>query len=250
MPNIAIICIIWCCGMIRAIAKDRREGDERLRSQLADWKFPARVAEELTEHNTKVDHLKGSVIFSRGSPADVLYWIRSGLVDLYFPLDDGNRVLARLCGPGDILGYTDFVDDTGHRVQAFDAVARTKSQVAFLTYEHVREVLSQLDPQVVVQLLERCKTIWSIELQHWVQFVGMHFRRRLELVLTDLARRYGVTDDRGTLLVADLSHETLAQMIGSSRPIVSRLLADMTKERIIARHGGRYLLRNIPNLRA
>jgi CRP-like cAMP-binding protein len=229
--------------------KEYLDGDERVKAQLADWRLPARTAAELVGHYTVVSHSNGSPIFSRGSPADVLYWVRTGLVALYYPLEDGRRVLARLCGPGEIFGYTDFIDDTGHNVQAFDAVAKTNCKIALLTHEHVQKVLHQLDPETLVSLLERLKTAWSMELQHWVRFLGMHFRQRLELVLADLASRCGVRDDRGTILLAELSHETLAEMIGSSRPIVSKLLAEMTEERIISRHDGHYLLQTAPKAR-
>ena len=60
--------------------KDHWEGDERLKANLADWRLPPKVAAELVEHYTLVRHAKGSTIFTRGSPADVLYWIRAGLV--------------------------------------------------------------------------------------------------------------------------------------------------------------------------
>jgi CRP/FNR family transcriptional regulator, cyclic AMP receptor protein len=228
--------------------KEYWEGDERLKANLADWRLPPKVAAELVEHYTLVRHAKGSTIFTRGSPADVLYWIRAGLVALYYPLEDGRRILARLCGPGEIFGYADFISDTGHRAQSFEAVARTNCQIALLTHERVSKVLRELDSETLVLLLERVSTAWSMEQQRLVHFLGMPFRERLELVLADLAKRCGVKDDRGTLLLAELSHETLAEMIASSRPIVSKLLADMMEERIIIRDGGRYLVRKIQKL--
>jgi CRP/FNR family transcriptional regulator, polysaccharide utilization system transcription regulator len=230
------------------ITKYDWEGDERLKASLANWGLPAEVVAELVGHHTSVTHSKGSVIFSRGSRADILCWIRTGFIALYYPLDDGRRVLARLCRPGEVIGYVDFIDDHGHRVHAFEAIARAKCQIALMTREHVVEVLRRLDTDAMMPLIERLNTGRSMELQHWVRFAGMHFRQRLELVLADLATRCGVEDDRGTLLLPELSHDTLAEMIGSSRPIVGRLLSEMMNERVIIRDDGRYILRKIPKL--
>jgi len=47
---------------------------------------------------------KGEATFVQGSTADVAYWITSGLVKVYFPLPDGNRVVVRVAGPGEFFG--------------------------------------------------------------------------------------------------------------------------------------------------
>ena len=46
------------------------------------------------------------------------------------------------------------------------------------------------------------------------------------------------------LLTVELSHDDLAEMIASSRPMVSRLIADMMDQRVIARQGKHYILLN------
>jgi CRP/FNR family transcriptional regulator, cyclic AMP receptor protein len=228
-------------GMQRSLAK---EGDQRLKARLIDWQLSEQVIETLLGHHHVVSYSKGSAVFLQGAPADVLYWVQTGLVVLYHPQADGERVFVRLSGPGELIGYADFIDDTGRRVQAFEAFTRTNCQIALLTREHVYKVLREINSDMLVKLLEHLSTAWSIELQRWVKFVGLDYRQRLELVLSDLARGYGVKEARGTLLLAQLSHQDLAEMIGSSRPMVSRLLSDMIEQRLIARHDGHYIIRN------
>src|SRR5258708_34501534 len=55
------------------------------------------------------------------------------------------------------------------------------------------------------------------------------------LVFKDLGARFGVEDRRGTLIILELSQEDLAEMIGSSRPMVSKLVGDMGQEGLLAR---------------
>ena len=56
-------------------------------------------------------------------------------------------------------------------------------------------------------------------------------------------------DARGVLLTPELAQEELAEMIGSSRPMVSRLIAEMMDQRIIARQGKHFILLNKPAAR-
>ena len=74
----------------------------------------------------------------------------------------------------------------------------------------------------------------------------MSLRKRLEIVLAELAERFGVPDSRGTLLMPELAQEELAEMIGSSRPMVSKLLTEMTERGMLIREGRRHILMAAP----
>ncbi len=77
----------------------REDAQHRLHSQLLQF-LPKELADELIRHHTSVTYHKDSIIFLQGSPADLMFWIMSGLVKLYCPRPDGNRTLVKLCGPG------------------------------------------------------------------------------------------------------------------------------------------------------
>src|SRR5258708_18491520 len=65
---------------------------------------------------------------------------------------------------------------------------------------------------------------------------------RLEVGLKELGARFGVRGTRGVLLMPELAHADLADMIGSSRPMVSRLIAEMTEEGLLLRQGKQFIL--------
>jgi CRP-like cAMP-binding protein len=213
----------------------------RLRGQLTEI-LPKQVVDELIEHHTKVTYGKDSILFLQGAPADLMFWVLSGLVKVYCPLPDGNRTLVRLCGPGDIVGYADYLDVDGRRLQAFEAQALNKCTVALFTREHVAKVLQKLDQAKLVRLLENLNTAWSSIAHRLTAFLGYSFRRRLEITFRDLASRFGAEDARGILLPIKLSHSDLAEMIDGSRPMVTRLIGDMVAEQVLYRDGKRYFL--------
>jgi hypothetical protein len=80
----------------------------------------------------------------------------------------------------------------------------------------------------------------------WATFIGLNYRRRLERVLMDLSSRFSVEDSRRTVIISELRHEKFAEMIGSSRPFITRLNCDTVKQAVLARRGKQYILYHPP----
>ena len=219
------------------------EARNRFETQLGDLGIPAKFVDEIIGHHTLVNYNKGSMIFLQGSPADLLFWVFTGLVKVYCPRSDGTRIMVKLAGPGDLIGHVDYIDSRGRRAQVFEVEALTKCSIALFTRDHVIKLLQSLDHAGLLQIIERLNTLWSSTAQWFGAFLGMSFRERLEVVLHELGAKFGVRDKRGILLMPELSHADLADMIGSSRPMVSRLIADMAEEDFILRQGKQYILR-------
>jgi hypothetical protein len=76
----------------------------------------------------------------------------------------------------------------------------------------------------------------------YASLMTLSYRERLEAMLSEVAARFGVKETRGALLTLELGHDDWAEMIGSSRPMVSRLIAEMVQNRVLAREGKHYIL--------
>lgn len=226
----------------RASSRFNEEGLSRLRNNLVDWRVPAELVDELIERRVEASFAKGALLFSEGSSADLFACLLSGYVKVYCPIGDGGRTLMRLAGPGDVVGYADFIDERGRRARLFEGQALSKCSVALLTRDHVARLLRVMDANALLELMYSLNTFWSQNTRWFATLMGLSFWRRLEVVLTDLAARFGASDMRGILLIPELCHEDLAEMIGSSRPMVSRLIRLMMDHQLIARCGKQYLL--------
>lgn len=226
------------------IARIPEEAQRRLSEQLTQWELPEEFVSELFGHHTLVTYSKGELLFLQGSTADVGFWILSGLVKIYSANADGSRIVTAVLGPGEVTGFTDCVKSNGRRAQALEAEALTKASVALFTRDYVLKALQKLSPAKLVYLFEKFNTSWSSRFSSYAQFLGMSLRSRLETVFADLAARFSVRDARGSLLTVALTHDDLAEMIASSRPMVSRLIAEMIDQCIIARQGKHYILLN------
>jgi CRP/FNR family cyclic AMP-dependent transcriptional regulator len=208
---------------------------ERLESQLKEWSLPKSIADDLADHLCPVTYEKGAVIFLRGSPADFLFCVLNGFAKLYLPHINGHRTLVGVARPGDLLGFVDSLDSDNHRGQVFEAHALTKCSLGLVSRDYLIKLVGTLDSGSIACLLEHVNTTWSRMFEWYATFMGLSFRERLQLVLENLKVRVGVNDRRGVFLLPALTHEDLAEMIGSSRPMVSRLINDMAEDGLLVR---------------
>src|SRR5487761_1247989 len=215
-----------------------------LRSNLTRWGIPPEFTDEIVEHNLAVAFDKGSLISAQGSANDLFGCVLSGFVKVYCAVGDGGRTLVRLAGPGELIGYADCIDYRNRHAQLFETQSASKCTVAFINRDHVASLLSRLESHALVDILQTLNTFWSQTLHWFATMLNLPFPQRLEVVLNDLAQRFGLKDACGTVLIPDFLHEDLAEMIGCSRPMVSRLLLEMTQRGLLSRTGKKYRLLN------
>jgi CRP-like cAMP-binding protein len=220
------------------------EAGSRLQTNLEKI-LPKPLSDVVLSHHTVVTYTKDSSLFLPGSPADVIFWILSGVVKLYCPVAHG-RTLVGLAGPGDVVGVVDCVSANGMRTQAWEAQALSMCTAALVTRDHVSKSIAALDKTRAIAVLEHLNTAWSLWMHHYVSFVGLSYRERLETVLRYFGTRFGVPDKRGTRLKMSPSHDELAELIYSSRPTVTKLISEMVAQHSLYREGKVYILPAAP----
>jgi CRP-like cAMP-binding protein len=214
----------------------------KLRATLASCQVPCELIDEVVDLQQGISFERGALVFCEGTSDGLLACVISGFVKVYCPVGDGIRTLVRLAVPADVIGYQNYLDGRDRCARLFEAQASSKCNVALFSRDRIIRSLEKLPPKNLVHLIERMNTYWSQELQWFATLLSLPFSERLELVMSDLALRAGVKDSEGTVLIPVLGHEDFAEMIGCSRPMVSRLVSDMIDARLIARRGKNYVL--------
>jgi CRP/FNR family cyclic AMP-dependent transcriptional regulator len=220
----------------------RQEGFTILRTSLSRLNLPLDLVGELIERHIPVSYEKGALAFCEGNTDGMIACILSGYVKVYCPVADGNRTLVRLAGPGEIIGYSDYIDEKGRSARLFEVQAASKCMLALFSRDHVARLLADLPQGNLISILAALNTFWSENLRFFTTLLNLPFWDRLTVVLTDLAKRAGVRDSEGIILIPEVFHEDLAEMIGCSRPMVSRLMAQMIESGLIGRRGKQYVL--------
>jgi CRP-like cAMP-binding protein len=152
------------------------------------------------------------------------------------------EVLVEVAGPGDLLGFVDVDTNSDGRRQLFAARARTRCEIGVLTRERISAVADKLGPNALISLAEHINTWWSEKMERRVRFARLGARERLESVLAELAEKCGVEDAHGRLITSSFSHDDFASMIGSSRPMATRLVCEMVAQGRLLRRDRRYVL--------
>lgn len=168
---------------------------------------------------------KGARIVAEGDAGDALYVVRSGEVKVVLVGEDGREVLLNVLGVGDHFGELALIDG---RPRSAHIVATQASSLLVLRRADFRRQVEQSPPVAWGLLVELSRRLRQAD-----STIG-------SLVLLDVPGRVArvllehATAGEPAVLVKHLTHQTMAQMVGSSRETVSRAMADFQDQGIIA----------------
>lgn len=190
--------------------------------------FLARVG----DGKTKVELSKGQTVSSQGDPADAVFYIQKGKIELKVLSQEGKEAIIAILGAGDFFGEGCLA---GQRSRMGTAVAFTECSIirlnrsAMIQVLHEQPVFSEL---FVSHLLAR--NIRSEE--DLVDQLFNSSEKRLARVLLLLAN-FG-KEEQPQLVFPKISQETLAEMIGTTRSRVSFFMNKFRKLGFIEYNGG------------
>jgi CRP/FNR family transcriptional regulator, cyclic AMP receptor protein len=199
-----------------------------LKSALQGWQLPDEFIAQLAASCHPVTFEKESLLFAKGLPADLVFFVVDGVVRIYATEPSGSRCIFMLAGRGDFLGFTSAPYDRG-AVHCLDASALSKCLVVLFSRRRIIQLLSSaLSASALVELIENINTAWSRALEWQLRFFELPYRERLVLMLHELGKKFGVAVPEGTLIDIRLTHDDFAELIGCSRPVVGKIFTEMT----------------------
>jgi CRP-like cAMP-binding protein len=228
--------------------KEIVEGN-RVISRFKHCGLPEDLLFELVNDNLLVRYSRDARLFVQGKPADMLMLVVSGAVKIYCPNVSNRTFMIGLAGPGHAIGYADFVDPKGRWCEAFEAQALTNCSLALVSRQRIERELGRLAPGVLVELLQNANGFWTSMMYRCAALMTMTYRERLEFVISEVAENFGVRDARGILLTIELGHNEWAELIASSRSLVSKLISEMVDEGILEHEGKHYTLLKVDLLK-
>jgi CRP/FNR family cyclic AMP-dependent transcriptional regulator len=190
---------------------------------------------------------KGAVLFVEGQSPRGIFVLCKGRVKLSICSTDGKTLILKIAEPGEVLGLSATVSGKTYELTA-EAV--DPCQVNFIKREDFLRFLrehSEACLRVAEQLSEKynsaCREIRALGLSHSAG-------EKLAKLLLEWSVRNGEATKTEPRLKLALTHEEIAQMIGTSRETVTRLFADMKKRQIVQSKGSTLLIRNKAALKA
>ncbi len=206
--------------------------------------FTQSVLDELEKIAYPIRYPEGFVLFAEGDAPRGVFIVRSGSLKVSICSGDGKALIVRMAGPGDVLGLPGTISG-----KPYEVTAQTLSpcdvefikREPFLGLMQARiEVCRAVADQLVSLYSNTCREIRCIGLPHAA--CG-----KLARLLLDWPLSNGDTPYRLTI---GFTHEEIAQMIGTSRETVSRLLADFKRRHIAELNSSTLQIHNRDSLQA
>ncbi|MSR84508.1 MAG: Crp/Fnr family transcriptional regulator [Candidatus Latescibacteria bacterium] len=181
---------------------------------------------------------KGELIILAEAEGDALFVIEQGQVKVGLIHEDGREVILSFLGPGEVFGELALLDNKP-RSATVTATAPTSLLVLYRA-DFLRLLLGT--PQIAVSLLEELAERLRRTDQQLEGLALFNVASRLAKTLLRLALERGVEVAEGYALEVPPTHQQLANMTGSTRETVSRVLKQLESQGYIARHEGQILI--------
>jgi CRP/FNR family transcriptional regulator, global nitrogen regulator len=192
--------------------------------QMANGVFPSVVE----------NYERGKTIFFPGDPAERVYFLLKGAVKLSRVYEAGEEITVALLRENSVFGVLSLI--TGHRSDRFyHAVAFTPVEILSVPIEQMEKAMKE-DAELPMVLL---RGLSSRILQTEMMIETLAHRdmgSRLVSFLLILCRDFGVPTPNSMGITVDLklSHQAIAEAIGSTRVTVTRLLGELRDQSMIS----------------
>ncbi|VAW82044.1 cAMP-binding proteins - catabolite gene activator and regulatory subunit of cAMP-dependent protein kinases [hydrothermal vent metagenome] len=194
---------------------------------------------EIERHAVFRTHPKNTIVLSEGDTSASLYVILSGRVKIYLDDENGKEVTINHQSAGEYFGELSLIDDSE---RSASVVTVEKSAFAIISKSAFRRVLTE-NPDIAIHLLEDlAQRVRNLTGNVKTLALSDVYGRLSKLLLSLAVERDGV------LVVAEhLTQQDIANRIGSSREMVSRILKELVSGGYIAvDHKHTSILKHLP----
>ena len=180
---------------------------------------------------------RGARIFSEGESADAVYVLRRGMVKLSSVSDKGRETILHILKPDEVFGELLLSEEQ----RPFTAVTLEDSLVTIISKESFAELLLAV-PTVALNFIRLLSKRLALVETGRAEFGHTWSHHRLARVLLQLSEKYGEEVPNGTLVNVRLTHEDLANLIGTSRETVTTQLSKFTRLGLLKREARRFIV--------
>ena len=218
--------------------------DNCVTCKLRNANFACALSKPSLEGLDRVKHAvsypEGALIFVEGQVPRGVYVLCQGRAKLSATGSDGKTIIVKIAQAGEILGLHAAVSG-----KPYELTVETlqPSQLAFVSREDFLRFLKEhgdASLQAATQLSNDCQSAYEV-----IRSIGLShsITERVAHLLLQWSAEGTVVDGAIRVKLA-LTHEEMAQLIGTTRETVTRTLSQFKKQRILELKGSTLLIRN------
>jgi len=216
--------------------------DLRSNDFFCDLPEPALKALQKIKHTTT--YPAGAILFLEGQSARGVYILCRGRVKLLTTSSDGRTLILKIAEPGEGLGLSSVI---GGKPYGVTAEILQPAQLTYIPREDFLKFIrehGEASLHFARHLGRDCHSAYDL-----LRTIGLaqSVSEKLARFLLEWSSK-GVMSDGILRVKLALTHEEMAQLIGTTRETVTRTLSTLKKQRIIELAGSTLLLKNRPAL--
>lgn len=176
---------------------------------------------------------KGEIIFREGGIPTGIFYIQAGRVKKYKATVKGGEQIFYICGEGELLGYHALL---GEEFYPDSAATIVDSEITFIPKENFLLVLRS-SPALSNALLKALGHEFSLFINNITNLATKTVRERLAFNLLILEEKFKIPSKPNTPSEINMSRTDLANMVGTAKETLVRLLQEFKSDKLIESNG-------------
>lgn len=188
---------------------------------------------------------KGSIIFNEGDTLDKIYFINKGFVKLYRLSSEGRETTIYLYGPGHILGVRALTSEDECARHFAEAI--TELEIVTIARKDYFNAVTK-NPEYILELLHVFIDRLNYTERKIEGFIITDVTSRIAYFLLDIAKRFCKGKTKNFELPLSLTHQRIAEFVGSFRETVTLSLNKLEKDGVLKDSRGKIIILDLNKL--
>lgn len=188
---------------------------------------------------------KGSVIFHEYDKGDAFFFVKSGKVKIFKTSFDGRDITLNILEEGSIFAEVTLFNDINYPATA---MVLEESEIGMILNKDIEKLIlknTSLALQIIKLLNKRLYKSQSTikDMAFSDTFV------RVTNVLIDLSSSHGIVTNNGIEINMNITRQDIADMVGTTRETVSRIIADLKRDGFIETNSKKIVIIDAENFK-
>ena len=204
------------------------------------------AGQRLNEIKSTAVYPKGAMLFIEGQQPRGVFVLCAGKAKLSTSSREGKTIITKLSDAGDVLGLNSVISNRPYEVTA---EMMEPGQANFIPRESLLQFLKD-HGEVALRVAEQLSRYYYTAYEE-IRTLGLTTSpsEKFAKLLLSWSPKSGNNDGGGgTQVKLTLTHEEIAEIIGTTRETVSRLFSEFKRKQLLQLKGSTLIIRNRPGL--
>ncbi|MGD2138222.1 MAG: Crp/Fnr family transcriptional regulator [Gammaproteobacteria bacterium] len=180
--------------------------------------LPATELAEIEQHGTVKSYRKNTIVINQDDETCSLYVILAGRVKVFISGEDGREAVLNHQSAGDYFGDLALID---RQPRVASVITTEPSTMMIISREDFLKCLAK-NPEIAINLIKPMTSRMRMLARNVSNLALLDVYGRVARTLLDAAG-----EEDGRLITGKLTQQEIADMVGASRAMVSRILKDL-----------------------